>query len=62
MQFTSVAFIIFLAILIVVYYLLPKKCQWVVLLVASYIFYLFAGIRYLAFRSEEHTSELQSRI
>jgi len=49
MQFTSVAFIIFLAILILIYYLLPKKCQWVVLLVASYIFYLFAGVRYLAF-------------
>ena len=49
MQFTSIAFILFLAILIILYYLLPKKCQWVVLLVASYVFYLFAGVKYLAF-------------
>lgn len=49
MHFTSVSFILFSAVLILLYYLLPKKCQWVLLLIASYIFYLFAGIRYLAF-------------
>ena len=49
MHFTSVTFLLFCAILILLYYLLPKKCQWVVLLIASYIFYLFAGVRYLAF-------------
>ena len=49
MQLTSVAFIIFLAVLICLYYILPKKCQWVVLLAASYVFYIFAGLKYLVF-------------
>ena len=49
MQFTSLTFILFLSILILAYYLLPRKCQWVVLLVASYIFYIFAGVKYLIF-------------
>ena len=49
MAFTSVNFIIFTGILIVLYYVLPRKVQWILLLVASYVFYLFAGPRYLAF-------------
>ncbi|MCF0142843.1 MAG: MBOAT family protein, partial [Parasporobacterium sp.] len=49
MQFTSLNFLFFLGILIVLYYALPRKIQWVVLLVGSYVFYFFAGIKYLAF-------------
>ena len=49
MSFTSVSFLLFLGILIVLYYALPKKIQWIVLLAASYVFYFFAGVRYFAF-------------
>ena len=49
MQFTSFSFLACLAVLFVVYYLIPKKTQWILLLVASYGFYAFAGIEYLAF-------------
>ena len=44
MSFTSFNFLVFLAAVIVVYYLVPKKYQWCVLLVASYGFYLSTGI------------------
>ena len=49
MLFTSYEFIAFLCLTFLIYYLVPKKTQWVVLLLASYVFYLFAGIEYLAF-------------
>ncbi len=44
MFFTSYAFIGFLLILLPLYYLLPRKGQWPLLLVSSYFFYAFAGI------------------
>ena len=44
MSFTSFNFFVFIAITIIAYYLVPKKIQWFVLLVASYMFYLFSGI------------------
>ena len=31
------------------YYVIPKKFQWMLLLLASYVFYSYAGIRYLAY-------------
>ena len=43
MLFTSFGFILFLAILFPLYYLVPRRCQWVLLLAASYVFYAFAG-------------------
>ena len=43
MSLTSTYFIIFMLILIPVYYLVPKKVQWCVLLAASLIFYCFGG-------------------
>lgn len=43
MSLTSVYFIILLVVLIPVYYLVPKKCQWFVLLAASMIFYCVGG-------------------
>lgn len=45
MSITSMAFILFLAVLVIVYYLVPKRCQWIVLLAASLVFYGMAGIR-----------------
>ena len=49
MQFTSFGFIACIALLLVAYYVVPKKVQWIVLLIASYAFYIAAGIEYLAF-------------
>lgn len=49
MQFTSFGFLACLAVLLVVYYLIPKKTQWILLLVASYAFYILAGMEYLLF-------------
>ena len=49
MQFTSFNFFLFAAALLLVYYLIPGKAQWALLLIASYLFYLWAGVSYLAF-------------
>ena len=49
MLFTSYGFIAFIAILIAVYYIFPKKYQWVLLLAASYFFYSFSGIENFVF-------------
>ena len=38
MSFASLAFFVFLACLMAVYFLVPKKVRWVVLLVASYVY------------------------
>ncbi|MBQ9085758.1 MAG: MBOAT family protein [Clostridia bacterium] len=43
MRFTSYEFLGFLVLLFPLYYLVPKKWQWGVLLAASYLFYAFAG-------------------
>ena len=49
MQLTSYAFALFAAALLLVYYLVPGKLQWCVLLAASYVFYLWTGLEALAF-------------
>ena len=49
MQFTSLAFIVFAALTLLLYYTLPKKWQWCVLLAASYLFYFAADASYLLF-------------
>ncbi len=49
MQFTSVSFLLFAAALLIVYYLIPGRWQWVLLLAAGGIFYLCAGVEYLVF-------------
>ena len=49
MAFTSFSFLLFAAAVITVYYLVPKKAQWAVLLAASYAFYFTAGPEYLFF-------------
>lgn len=49
MSYTSLAFIPFILISTVVYFLLPKKCRWISLLVSGYIFYMFTGVRQVFF-------------
>ncbi|MCR4901786.1 MAG: MBOAT family protein [Butyrivibrio sp.] len=43
MEITSFFFLCFLAIVLILYYLIPGKLQWVVLLAASVAFYLLSG-------------------
>lgn len=49
MQFSSVRFLLFAAVLLILYYWVPGKLQWAVLLAASVCFYVEAGPHYLAF-------------
>ena len=49
MLFTSYEFVAFMAIVFVLYYILPKKFQWQFLLISSYVFYILADWRYLLF-------------
>ena len=50
MSYTSLNFLFFVIGTMLVYFLFPiKKHKWVVLLIASYVFYLFAGYKYVAF-------------
>ncbi len=49
MLFTSLTFVVYLICTLVLFYLLPKKAQWPLLLVASYVFYAIADWRYLFF-------------
>ena len=43
MLFASYGFILFIGLLFIVYYSIPKKYQWQLLLGASYLFYYFSG-------------------
>jgi len=49
MSYVSLQYLIFIGIVFILYYAIPKKYQWVFLLVSSYSFYLFAGIKPLFF-------------
>lgn len=49
MLFTSYEFLLFIGIVFVVYYVIPKKWQWGFLLLASYVFYFMAGPSYLLY-------------
>lgn len=49
MLFTSYAFVAFVALTTLLYYVLPRKAQWPLLLVASYVFYWFAGPSFLIY-------------
>lgn len=49
MSLTSVSFLLFAAVLLLVYYCVPKRAQWVVLLAGSWMFYLAADWRYFLF-------------
>lgn len=49
MNLFSLEFVILLSILLLLYYLLPRKIQWMCLLVASIVFYAFSGAVNLVF-------------
>ncbi len=49
MLFTSYGFLAFIFILLFLYYFIPKKYQWILLLAASYVFYFIAGASYLVY-------------
>lgn len=49
MAYSSLSFLVFLTAVIAVYYLVPKKHQWFVLLVASYGFYLSSGLEHVVY-------------
>ena len=45
----SYSFFVFVLVLLLVYYLVPGKVQWMVLLAASVLFYLWAGAEWVIF-------------
>lgn len=49
MLFTTLNFLIFLAVLIVLYAIAPQKYRWFVLLVGSFVFYASAGVHFLLY-------------
>ena len=49
MSFISLQFLLFLGVVVFLYYICPKKIQWLFLLLASYAFYFFSGITPLLF-------------
>ena len=49
MSLTSVTFLLFVLALTVVYFLVPKKYQWTILLAGSIIFYLSTGVKNIAY-------------
>ena len=49
MIFTTLKFLVFFCIVFLAYYVLPKKVQWLVLLLASVYFYLCASVKYVIF-------------
>lgn len=49
MNYISLSFLLFVTLVFVFYFLTPLKWRWVVLLIASYAFYLLADAKYLIF-------------
>ena len=49
MSYISAGFLLLIAITAVIYYILPKNCQWIVLLAASFVFYATYGVRYMGY-------------
>lgn len=49
MSLVSNTFLIFVIISLILYYLVPKKGQWVALLLFSYVYYLWGGAKYLIY-------------
>ena len=43
MNYISLLFFVLLALVVLFYYVLPKKAQWIVLLSGSLIFYAYAS-------------------
>ena len=49
MSFITVPFAVFVSITLLVYYLFPKKYRWIILLIASYVFYCLNDAGYLIY-------------
>lgn len=49
MSFTSYEFIAFLAAIFLLYYLIPKRFRWMLLLAGSTLFYAWAGLEFLLY-------------
>ena len=49
MSLVSNLFLLFVAAAVIVYYLVPARWQWLVLLSFSYIYYIAGGIKYVGF-------------
>ena len=49
MTFVSYEFLAFLAVFVLVYYVLPGRFRWMVLLAGSLLFYLASGVKYFVF-------------
>ena len=47
MLFNSLEFVIFFLIVLLAYYVIPRKVRWVWLLVASYVFYMAWNVKYV---------------
>lgn len=47
MQLTSFSFLLFAGLLLILYYLVPRRLQWPLLLIASSVFYLRGGVENL---------------
>lgn len=43
MSFTSLNFLIFVLFVVLAYYIVPQRIRWIVLLIASYCFYLLSS-------------------
>ncbi|MBQ0097743.1 MAG: MBOAT family protein [Oscillospiraceae bacterium] len=49
MTFTSITFFAFVLLTLILYYAMPKKIRWVILLLASVVFYSLCSLKYIAF-------------
>ncbi|MCL2402198.1 MAG: MBOAT family protein, partial [Oscillospiraceae bacterium] len=49
MPFTSLRFLALVVLSIVLYYIVPRKRRWIVLLLASYVFYIAGGWRTVSY-------------
>ena len=49
MNFTSFGFLLYIGIVLALYYTIPRRGQWVLLLLASYGFYLYSGLGNLCY-------------
>ena len=47
MLFNSFAFAMFLPVVFIIYWALPKKFQWIVILISSYYFYMSWNVKYV---------------
>lgn len=48
MEFTSIRFLLFFPVVVILYFLIPQRFKWIWLLITSYCFYMSAGVKYVA--------------